>query len=234
MGGGTEKVNIIPISSPSQPDPPPITGAERDGDSGWALTPTCAAHSAVQMRPHLSAAHFMNVISSSVHHFPLQPAVPARHSSGSGAHPILHSGHPGLCLCRAQRARLSWKRPPTRVFLARSPSPQNFPLSSIRATWRGEKTHRGRVRLQTPCRKPGPLLFCLMRWTGELSAAPSSSVTLRYRLCAQRVTTICAIEARLGGTSPKYTDRRGVYTAEDFTQSPYFSMSDLCASPKIT
>lgn len=95
VGGGTEKVNII---NHKQPLPTRTSSCYRDEDSCWALGPTCAAHSAVQMRPYFPAAHFMDVISSPIYNFSLQASIPERHSS---VHRILHFCHPGVRLCRA-------------------------------------------------------------------------------------------------------------------------------------
>ena len=96
VGGGIEKVNSILIS-PSQPEPPPVTVARTEMETAAerARTPTCAAHSAVQMRPHFSAAHFVDVVSSSIVNVPLQAAEPERQG---GVHRVLRSGHPAVCL----------------------------------------------------------------------------------------------------------------------------------------
>lgn len=45
---------------------------------------TCATHSVVQMGPHLSAAHFMDVICTSVKKSLFGADIPGRHSSGGG------------------------------------------------------------------------------------------------------------------------------------------------------
>lgn len=176
-----EKVNITTISTPAAPPNQNLLLLQplRDGDGGW---PTCAAHSAVQMRAHFPAAHFVDVISSSVNHSPLQPAAPGRHS---GAHRILRSGHPGVCFVprvkRTARLDLPVNAPLIGVFLLSGTSPPNFSLAEPHGGGKKKKSTQGRVRLQTLCHKPGPLLFCLVRWTGELSAAPSRSVVAFVR-----------------------------------------------------
>lgn len=136
------------------------------------IGPTCATHSAVQMRPHFAAGHFMDVISPSIKKSPLQPAVPGRPGS---LRCIVHFGHPGLFVPRvnAERAGLSRKRPPdSRVSRVCRTSPQNFALYSMRATWRRKN------RVESDCRLfvTSPThSFCLARRSGELPAAPSSS-----------------------------------------------------------
>lgn len=64
------------------------------------------------MRPHFSAAHFVDVISSSIHHFPVEPALPGRHIRSHGT---LHFSHPlcvyvcvRVCALRKRRARCTF------------------------------------------------------------------------------------------------------------------------------
>ena len=91
-----EKVNIIIIMiiSPSLTEPPPITNTEMETAAGRS-GPTCATHSAVKMRPNFSAAHFVDVISSSIHHFPVESALPGRYIR---IHRTLHFSHPAVCV----------------------------------------------------------------------------------------------------------------------------------------
>lgn len=90
MGGATEKVSLLLLQT------------------AWALGPTCAAHSAVQMRTHFPAAHFVDVISSPIDELP----------GRSCAHRVLHSGHPCASVPRVNRERAGLRRlrPLTRVF----------------------------------------------------------------------------------------------------------------------
>lgn len=144
---GMEKVKSLSGSSRAPP---------RGPSSGWR--PTRAAHSAVQMRAHLSAAHFVNEGSPVIDSSPLHPAMVERRCSLNG---VLRSRHP--CACQTFcRAPVDTRICPRMYRRSKTfPSPLSLPRRE------GKNYTRSRVRLQTRFAKPCPLLLC---YVGELTA----------------------------------------------------------------
>lgn len=159
-----EKVNSFTSSSPRVPPWSPSSHGR------WALRPTRAAHSPVQMWPDLSAANFVNESSPVIDSFLLLLAMVERHCS---LHRVLRSSHHwrGSVAHNASNFLKSASR--LRVFVLGRTITQKFPLSSASATW-------SRVRLQTRFLKTCPLLLCPSR------SRPSCEAKRVKYLCQQR------------------------------------------------
>lgn len=136
-----EKVKSLSGSSRAPP---------RGPSSGWR--PTRAAHSAVQMRAHLSAAHFVNEGSPVIDSSPFHPAMVERRCSLYG---VLRSRHP----C----ARQTFCTAPVDTRIC--PPLKNFPLSSVPATQRRKKLHTESCQIADTFREALPTFVMLCRGT---------------------------------------------------------------------
>ena len=181
------------------------------------------------MRAHFPAAHFVDVISSSIiHHFPVWPAAPGRHS---GAHRVLRSGHPAACLVPARKNELRAgpfrKRPPLiRVFLLSGTSPPNFSLPQPHGG--GKKTHR----VVSDCRDfvTSPAHFCSV-WWDEVESCARLHRALLSPSGVVRNNDLCHRSAP-GRDVPEINRAEACIC---YTLSyPYFSMCDVWASPNVT
>lgn len=113
----------LTASQGSSPRAPPRSPSSH---GRWALRPTRAAHSTVQMRAHLSAAHFVNESSPVIDSFPLHLAIVERHCS---LHRVLCSSHPWRGSV-AHNASNFLQSAPRYAYLSSDVLPRkNFPLS---------------------------------------------------------------------------------------------------------